>query len=180
MNLFNRIKNILIALAMIAGAVAIIRFKEYGYVFVVLLLSLSLILYGLKNIFFYFTLAKHMVGGKNILYVGVIVLDFGIFTLTMTDNPTIYIILYLLVIHVFTGIVSIMNSLEAKSMSDSHWKLNFSYGVINVLVGIGALIFGAILKSDTALIYIYCSGLIYSAIIRIISAFRKTAIVYIQ
>jgi hypothetical protein len=35
-------------------------------------------------------------------------------------------------------------------------------------------------KDKDMLVYIYASGLLYSAAVRIVNAFRKTAIVYIQ
>ena len=39
---------------------------------------------------------------------------------------------------------------------------------------------GIVLRSADLVVYIYCAGLCYAGIMRMISAFRRTAIVFIQ
>lgn len=180
MTALQRIKNFITALFMIACSIILLCFPENGYYFVLLILSLSLTIYGLKTLFYYFTMARKMVGGQSILYRGVVILDFGIFTLTVADNPTVFAIVYLLLIHLFTGVVSILRALEAKSFAAPLWRFKFGSGVVNIILALIAFIAGAIMKSMEALVYIYCLGLLSSAFVRIISSFRKTAIVYIQ
>jgi uncharacterized membrane protein HdeD (DUF308 family) len=84
--------------------------------------------------------------------------------------------LYLAGLHGFSGFIDIMRAIESKKMNAS-WKLNISHGIINVLIALLCLVF---LKTVWVATLCYSLGLIYSGIIRIIQAFRRTAIVYIQ
>ena len=67
--------------------------------------------------------------------------------------------------------------MEARKTVDGPWKLKFSHGVINIALALSCLVF--IRHSKTALI-IYSIGLAYSAAIRILSAFRRTAFIVIE
>ena len=78
MTLTQRIGRILSALFSILAVVLIVMLGEDGIKLVCLLLSLSLIVQGLRRIAFYFSMARHMVDGRSALYIGVIVLDFGV------------------------------------------------------------------------------------------------------
>ena len=95
-------------------AALILLLGEDVFLIVSLLLSLSLILFGVRKLIFFLTMARHMVDGRGVLYIGVI-----------------------------------------------------------------ALYFGLLRECMRGLSLIYASGLIYATILQMISAFRKTAIVYI-
>jgi hypothetical protein len=180
MTAFQKIKNIVIAIFMLIGSAIIFWVPEDGITLIVLILSISLIINGLRNIIYYFTMARHMVGGRSILYTGVIIFDLGVFSLSVSDNSDRFVILYMLIIHMFSGLVDILRALESKRMSAPSWRFKFSSGVVNIAIAIAAFVSGYMFKSLTLIAYIYSAGLIYSAISRIITAFRKTAIVYIQ
>ena len=62
-------------------------------------------------------------------------------------------------------------------MGTGSWRLRLLHGVVDLLQALLCLIF---IGSVQLAVYIYVAGLIYSAIFRIITAFRRTAIVYIQ
>lgn len=173
----QRVTNVLSGLLMILLGVWMIFSPKMTFSVVAAILSISLTVYGVRYLFFYFTMARHMVGGKLMLFVGIIVLDLGAFTATLVDTPRIYIILYLLGVHAFTGVIDILRALEAKSYGGSTWKLSVVNGAVEILIALTCAVF---LKSDEVLICIYAAGLIYSALVRIASAFRRTAIVYIQ
>ena len=175
MSLMQRIKSIAAALLMIAAAVAMLIYPGTGLAFIALILSASLTLYGLRTLVYYFSMARHMVGGKRIQYQGLIVFDLGIFTLTMAYNHTIYVILYLLAIHV----VDVMCAMEARRF-DGPWRMDMATGVVNVAIAILAVICGFFLNNMQDIVYIYASGLIYSAVLKIVNALRKTSIIYIQ
>jgi len=177
MSKIQRLKNIVLGLIMILIGVVMIWFPEEGYVFVTLILSFSLILSGLRSLAYYLLMARHMVGGKSILVRGIILLDLGLFTLTLTDIPKIYVILYLLGCHIFAGMVDIMRAVEAKRYKARLWRYNLAYGIANLSVAVSCL---ACIRSTGMLVVIYCTGMIYSACVRIVSAFRRTAIVYIS
>ena len=67
--------------------------------------------------------------------------------------------------------------MEARRTVDGPWKLKLSHGIINIALALSCLIF--IKQPNTALI-IYGAGLAYSAVIRIIGAFRRTAFIVIE
>ena len=178
MNGFQRVRKVLFGLCMIAVALILILFpSDEAYMLIVAILSLGLAIAGIKDIIFYFTMARHMIGGKMILIQGVIILDFALITGSLTYVPKIYILLYLIGIHAFSGVVEVLRAMESKKAVEGPWKLKFSHGVINFLLAVACLIF--IRKSNTALL-IYSLGLIYSAVVRIFSAFRRTSFILIE
>ncbi|WP_034444072.1 DUF308 domain-containing protein [Butyrivibrio sp. AE2032] len=175
---FQRVRKVLFGLCMIAVALFFIFFpSDEAYMIIVAILSLGLAIVGIKDIIFYFTMAKHMIGGKMILIQGVIILDFALITGSLANVPKIYILLYLIGIHAFSGVVEILRAMESKKAVEGPWKLKFTHGIINFLLAIACLIF--IRKSHTALL-IYSLGLIYSAVVRIFSAFRRTSFILIN
>ena len=173
-------EGILNAFILVLCAVLIVIQGENGLPLAALVISLSLILYAVRTLVYYFTMARHMVDGKYILFKGVILLDLGVVTLSVSDNASRFLILYLLGAHVFSGGISILRALEARRFGALSWRLRLTEGILNLFIAAVALIFGLFLGSLRTVCWIYASGLIYSAILKIIGAFRKTAIVYIQ
>ena len=55
--------------------------------------------------------------------------------------------------------------------------MKMAIGAADVLFGLASIF---CIGRPNILVYIYAAGLIYSAVLRIASAFRRTAIVYIQ
>ena len=178
MTVYQRIKKILFSLCMLGVALFfILKPSDTAYQIVVAILSLGLTIAGIKDIIFYFTMARHMVGGKMILIQGVIIFDFAIITSSLTNVPKIYILLYLIGIHAFSGVVEILRAMEARRTVDGPWKIKFSHGIVNLILATACLIF--IRQSNTALI-IYSLGLMYSAVVRLFDAFGKKAFVVID
>ena len=173
----QRIKNVLIGILTILGAVILIAFPEEGIIITASILSLSLFVYGIKTLIYYITMTRHMVGGRIMLYLAVVVLDLGMFTMMLTNIPKMYIALYLVVVYAFSGAIDILRALEAKKYQAPSWRFSLISGIINVVIAILCIVF---IGSTNMIVYLYSAGLIYSAIARIITAFRKTAIVYIQ
>ena len=180
MTSMQRVKRVLAGLLMLVCCVMLVADPEMGFYFVALILSLSMLLYAVRSLLFYFTMARHMVGGKSILFRGIIVLDLAVFTLSMVDDPKLYIILYLLGIHAFAGLISILRALEARRFQAPAWRRSIVNGIGNILVALSAVIAGLFLSSTHDLVYLYAICLFYAACVQIASAFRKTAIVYIQ
>lgn len=173
----QRIKNVLIGILIILGAVILIAFPEEGIIITASILSLSLFVYGIKTLIYYITMTRHMVGGRIMLYLAVVVLDLGMFTMMLTNIPKMYIALYLVVVYAFSGAIDILRALEAKKYQAPSWRLSLISGIISVVIAILCIVF---IGSTNMIVYLYSAGLIYSAIARIVTAFRKTAIVYIQ
>ena len=173
----QRINNVLIGILIILGAVILIAFPEEGIIITASILSLSLFVYGIKTLIYYITMTRHMVAGRIMLYLAVVVLDLGMFTMMLTNIPKMYIALYLVVVYAFSGAIDILRALEAKKYQAPSWRFSLISGIINVVIAILCIVF---IGSTNMIVYLYSAGLIYSAIVRIITAFRKTAIVYIQ
>ena len=178
MTLLQRTKQILFGLVMIQVAIAFVYFQgDKKYMVVIWILALGLAFKGLTDIFYYFTMARHMVGGRIILFQAVIILDFALFTASLSDVPKIYILFYLVWIHAFSGVIETLRAMEAKRTVEGPWKMKLGHGIVNFALALSCLIF--IKKTDTA-VFIYCIGLVYSGAIRIISAFRRTAFTVIE
>ena len=178
MTLFQRIRGVFIGLLMMAVAIIfIVEPSDNAYTFVMAVLTMGLAVKGLKDIIFYFTMARHMVGGGMILIQGVIILDFAILTGSLSDVPKIYILLYLVAVHAFSGVVEILRAMEARRMVSGPWKMKFSHGVVDFLLAISCFIF--IRRTHSALI-IYSVGLLYSALMRIINSLRRTTFILIE
>ncbi len=122
-----------------------------------------------------------MVGGKTFLYQSMLIMDFAVFTLSIsTMNNKIIILIYLLGIYAFTGAIDILRALEAKGAGAGGWRLKLFRGITGILFVIALFLIGFVFGRTDIFVYGYCFSLAYSAIIRIITAFRRTAIVYIQ
>lgn len=176
----QRAKKILAGLLLLLCSGLMVYDPENGLYIVALILSGSLILYGIRCLSLYIFMARYMVGGKAILYRGIIILDLGVFTLSMVDDPKLYIIFYLLGFHAFAGVLDILRALEARRYRSPSWRRSLLNGVGNMAVAIIAVFVGFFLHSTRDLVYLYAACLCYSASTQIATAFRKTAIVYIQ
>ena len=175
----QRVRNIFFGLLIIFCSFLMAIFPKVGFPAAIMILCMTLIVLGLRYIIYYFRMARHMVGGKSLLFLGIVILDIGLVTITMNDLPLAYVMLYLIVAYAFSGVIDILRALEAKREEAPSWKMNLSTGIINVLLAIFALIGGIFFKSIEIVTAIYCVGLFYSGIMRIVSAFRKSSIVYI-
>lgn len=179
MTLFRRIRDILISALMLLIAFQLIAFPKYSYAIVAIIVSLSLYLYSFKLLWYYFTMARHMVGGKSILIQAVILIDAALLIDAMIPVSSLAVVFYLLGIFAFTGVVDILKAIEDKKMGAT-WKLKFILGIIIILFAVALLISGLFYANTTFLVYGYSISLIFSALIRLVTAFRKTSVVYLQ
>lgn len=171
MTFFQRIKNVLIGLVFLAAAVLFLTVPlELAYPAVVAALALSMAVKGIRDVVYYFRLARHMVGGKMILIQGVIVLDFALFTATLTSLPQIIVLIYLVGLYAFSGVIKLLRAMEAKGTVDGPWKLNLVRGLINLAIAVFCLIF---MKQPETAVIIFSAGLIYSALERFVDSIRK-------
>ena len=180
MTLTQRIGKLLNALFSILCAWIMLRMGEDGALLVAAILCFSLIIFALRNIVFYFTMARHMVNGRGILYIGMIVLDLGIFTLSILQYRKFFIVLYLLATYAFSGALVILRALEARKFGTPSWRLKMAEGIANILFALAAVVFGFFRSNMQVVTAIYAAGMFYSALLKLISAFRKTAVIYIQ
>ncbi len=177
MTAVQRIREVISGLFMFIGALLLLTDPEYGYLLVVYLLAFILLTMGIRKLYYYFTMARYMVDGKESLYIGVILFDFGALTGSLTDIPKFYVLFYLIGIHAFSGLVEVLRAREARLQGASSWKFKLIHGMVDLLMAIICIMF---INEGSIAVLIYAIGLIYSAVLKIISAFRKTRFVYIQ
>ena len=173
----RRIGNVVTGLFIFGLGAVLALDPSHTYKVVILVLGITLLFSGVRSLVYYFTMARHMVDGQNVLYRAVIVLDIGMFSLSLANIPFVFVILYLAAIHGFSGFVDILRARETRRLQAGAWKLIFSHGLINMFMAVQCLIF---LGTPAVAVEIYALGLMYSGVMRIIQAFRKTAVVYIQ
>ncbi|MCR5054127.1 MAG: DUF308 domain-containing protein [Lachnospiraceae bacterium] len=173
----QRISSFFTGLLMMAAAVFMTVYPEEGYILIIVILSLGLMIRGIRSIIYYITMGIHMVGGRRSLYSGILILDLGLFTANLSDVPRIYVLLYLLGIHLFSGLVDMLNAMDERKLGAGHWRLKLSSGIVNIFIGLSCLIF---IRYANSVVYIYCLGLFYNGIMKMVDAFRKTSMVYIQ
>ncbi len=177
MTVFQKVTNILMAIILVALSVILIALPSYGYLIILIVLSVTFLFNGIKTLWYYITMARHMVGGWRSLFRGILVFDIGLFTMSLSSIPSIYIVLYLAGIYIFTGGISVVNALNAKKMESTHYKPKLIAGIINVLIGISCIV---LMKWGDYVVYVYAFGMVYNAILRVINVFHKEEMVYIQ
>lgn len=175
MSSFQRIQIIVIGLITIGIAISMMALPDQGYGLAAMIISISFAFSGLRAMIYYFTMARFMVGGKRILFRGLILLDLGLFTFTLVDNSKVYVILYLVIIHAISGAISIVKSLQERKEGAS-WKMSRVSGTVNLLMALFCIIF---IGSTDMIVYIFGAGLLYDGVMRIYSIFRRTEIVYV-
>lgn len=180
MSRYQRIKSIITGFVMVLFALALFFIPEISYEIVAGIIGLLMLIYGFRLLWYYFSMARHMVGGKFILFQAIIILDFAVFTGSVASLDGFVIIFYLLGVFAFSGLIDILRAFESKRIGAPMWKLRLSGGCINVLFAVLMLMLGLVFNNKSILVYGFCISLFYMGILRIVTSFRKTAIVYIQ
>ena len=176
----KRLINILQGLIMIVLAGYLLIFPTTSLPLVLGLIGLGMTINGIRTLMYYFSMAKHMVGGKTVLYRGIIFLDIGILTSSLADAPGRSLIIYISAVCIFTGFVAILRAREEKSWGSRRWIGKLIYGSIYILIAGAVLYCGFAWDMPEVAVDAYALGLVWSAAGKIASAFRRTAIVYIQ
>ncbi len=177
MSKHQKIVGVLVGIVMLMEGILIMFYPTETYFLILLILGFGFLSTGIGTLYYFFSMSRFMVGGKVSLYKGVILIDFALLTFSLTDVPRIYILIYLAAIHAFTGLVEILRTSEIKKSGSKRFILKFFHGFLNITMAFCCIIFAK--KTGTASL-IYGLGLFYSAIIRIITAFRKNTFVYIR
>ena len=164
---------------MLLFAFLIVISPEEMLPFIVLVLAISMFIRGFRLLYYYISMARHMVGGKSVLYRSIIAFDAAILLTTAIPMSRQIVMFYLLFLYAFYGVIDVLRALEAKNHGAPRWKLKFFSGVFEVLFAIALLIAGMFVDNPVIIVYGYAISLIYTAIVRIVGAFRKTAIVYV-
>jgi uncharacterized membrane protein HdeD (DUF308 family) len=180
MSKMKRIGYIISGLLMILFGLFLFLFPEFGMDAITIILAVTMLFNGIKLLVHYSALARHMVGGKYILYLGIVVLDLGIMTISMSGSRSKPVFIYLFVLFIFTGVLDVLKAFEEKNNKAPLWWVRLLVGLFSVTLGILAVISCFFLKSPEGMTYLFCFALVYSGAVRFFKAFRKTAVVYIQ
>ncbi len=176
MTIIQRIEKIISGLIQIAFGAVLFIFPKDGYRLVLTVLGFALALRGIRQLYYYFSMARFMVNGRLILVTGLVFLDFGLFSETLYDVPKIYIILYLIAIHAFSGVVEVLKAFEEKRFGAKSWRFQLFRGIFDIVLVLVSLIF---MKKINTVVIVYGIGVIYSAIFKMISSFRKNTLIYV-
>lgn len=180
MSRFQRVKSIVFAMIMLLFAFLVLMLSEDDYDIIAAIIGIGMTLYGIRQMIYYFLMARHMVGGKIVMCKAIIILDLSLVTFSLTGMSAYTILFYLLGISVFSGVIGILRAFEAKKNGASFWKRKFLTGLIMVLFGVIMTVFSLIFDDKSILLYGFVISLIYFAVVRIVTACRKTSIVYIH
>lgn len=176
MTKWQKLRNILLAASMILIGVAMLVFGEKTYMGIIGIFSLTLEIMGLRMLWFYFRMARHMVGGRNILFRGILFFDFGIFTGSLVWVPRAYVLMYLTGTLAFSGVVDLLGATESRRIQSS-WRFKTFQGVVKILFSIICLIF---MRSGARVVYICAVGFIFSAVMNIANTFRRQQVITID
>ncbi len=177
MSRFSRIKNIIIGIAVIVMSVFMLIFPSVGYYMATIILGVVLLINGIKQFIYFFSMGIHMIGGKIILYRALITIDLSFFILSIKGIGQRYMMVYFIIYYLFAGTIIIFRAYESRKAEAGFWKWKLMNGIIKVTVAIMCIIFN---NSEDVMLYLMCFGLIISSVTRIGMALKKTAIIYIQ
>ena len=177
MTKLQKVKDILLGILMIIGAFGMLFVPKESYLVIIVIIALWFVIKGISGIYYYFTMAQFMVGGRASLFMGIIMLDFGIVAASLTDVPHVFVMLYLIAILGFSGVVRILRTLESRKNGSKSWKLKLTHGIIDIAMAVVCIFF---IKQLSVTVIIFCVGIFYSAAMRIISACRKTDLIVIE
>ncbi len=173
----KRIFKIIGGLLTVVIAVVMFLHPDIGYPIAILILDVSLLLYGIRLLIYYFTMARFMVNGLMTFYKSIVVLDFGLFVFNMSSVPRKITMLYLIACLALLGGKDLIDAVGAKKLEAPSWKFQFCYGAVKIILAIICLFY---LDSERIATAIYCLGMIHSAVSDIIFACRRTSVVYIE
>ncbi len=177
MGSLRRVANAAAGIVLFILSLLLITDPQGGYQVVLMILMLTFTIYGLRMLVYYFTMARHMTGGIRLLYKGVIILDAGLFMFYLNSIPRLYVMFYLLGGLALSGVIDILQANYARKLQAGNWRYQIFYGILKVLILVPALFY---LDSVRSLTYIYAAGLIHTAFTCLVTAFRRTEIVYVE
>ena len=93
----RRVFNVLTGLFVILFGLFMFSGQDQAYKAMLFFLEVAMILRGVRLLVYYNSMARHMVGGKIILYEGIFFLDVGLLFVNIDDLPWMYVMMYLVI-----------------------------------------------------------------------------------
>ena len=177
MSKIRRVLTILASLIAIEGSVAIMMMPEIAYKVLALGIGMTLVYYGVRYIIYYITNAQHMVGGKWFMLIGIIMFDMGAFATAIFDRAQVITMIYIIATHFVVTVLGAVRTVGDRKDNNPRWKISLAQCIAGFIQVTLSLIF---INHSMIPLYLYCIYAIYTSILMIISAFKKTAIVYVQ
>ena len=177
MSVGKRIVKIIVGVVVVVLAILMILQPDWGYMLINAVLGIALLVSAIGSLIYYFRLARHMVGGRSTLFSGLIQLDLAVFTLTLTDLPKIFLMIYLVSVFGVTGVLRLARGLEARSRKAPAWYWSFLSGLFYVLIAFLCTIF---ISNNAIMVMIFSVGMLFMGVGNIVSSFYRSKIVYVQ
>ncbi len=171
-----RLGHALLGIIMLLCALLLAAIPKEGATLVAAILSSMLVVYGIQKIIYYFTMARHMVGGYSLLFVGIIAIDLGAFSLTLLDQPHIPIVIYLISYFGIMGVSGILRAIEGRRFG-LKWGTSLAHGIVSLLLVIACVVS---IGNDDIIMTVFSIGMAYSAIRHIATSLRRTDVIFIQ
>ncbi len=191
MTQWQKLKNILTAVLEIlfAGLILFLSDRDFShlnfpgaekltrgvvsYYLILVVFVIVMLIYGIRLIIFYFTMARFMTGGRGMLYRGVLYTDLALYTMTLNNVPVNYIMIYLIAILVIAGAISLFQAFDIMKLG-GFWQFKMVQGIVTISLAVYGFTH---LRQPMVLSYIFAITLVHDAIMRIVSVFTTTQIV---
>ena len=111
------------------------------------------------------------------MLVGLVLLDLGALAMILIEQAPSIMIFYVAGVHLVSAVINIARAVSNKGDGNPGWKIDLAQGIGNIILVALCLIF---INHVEIPVFIYCTGVIYSAILKIIASCKRTAIVYVQ
>ncbi|MCF0258806.1 MAG: hypothetical protein HUJ54_02995 [Erysipelotrichaceae bacterium] len=177
MKISNQILYILGALLYFAAAALVVCLPEIGIFLAVILMVGSVFVTSIRYIGYYLTAACHMVGGVQMLFMGIFFFDLGLFFLFMESSINTICIIYIVVSYCLDGGIDVYNALETKSFGLGSWKRKCAWGAVKILYGVLCLLY---MQYPYMLGLMVAVALVGQGVDKLIKAFRKPEVFSIQ
>ncbi|MBR4457178.1 MAG: hypothetical protein IKS32_13325 [Solobacterium sp.] len=193
MTQWQKLKTILFALLeiLLAGVIILLRDKDFStlnipgaerltrgvvsYYLILTVFVIVMLIYGIRLIVFYFTMARFMTGGRGMLYRGILYTDLALYTLSLNSVPVNYIMIYLIAILVFAGAINLFQAYDILKL-DGFWQFKALQGIVTICFAYYGFTH---LHQPMVLADICAVTLIYDALMQIAGVFTPTRIITI-
>lgn len=173
MNRRQRISKIIQGLFILFIVAIVLVDPDDGPAFAVEVFAIVALVKGIQMLFYYFSMARHMVGGKITLYASIILTDFGLFAVLFADFPKAVVMLIFSGLILFDGVISVLRAFEQRKLNYAHWRAKMVMGISTIIF---ALSFLFMLNSGRMVTEMFEISLLSSAFERIFGAFRRTSV----
>lgn len=173
---FQRIFTIVKSVILIILALLTMFSPSVGYYVLLMILNITLLIYGIRLLIYYFSLARFKVGGLWTLYKSIIIIDLSLLLMSIQWAPQKLVMIVLILLLAFEGVVFIMKAMKSKTLDSEKWKSQLFLGIILFIIAIICIV---TIKSTQFATILYSLAIIVSAVSDIISVAKRSEIVYI-